>query len=97
MILYFFSKEQEKRSILDLAAGLVMIAGGIILFVRSEPLTKYFPAVSAVLLGYGAVRMLIQAVKARMEPMKKFSAPADIRNCLTGCRNDRFHPSRFFA
>ena len=74
-ILYFFSKDQEKRSILDLAAGLLMIAGGIFLFVRSDPLTRYFPAVSAILLGYGAVRMIIQAVKSRMEPMKNFLLP----------------------
>ena len=68
-VFYFFNKEKEKRSITDLLAGLLMIGAGIVMIVRAEPLTTYFPAVSAILLGYGAVRMIIQAVKSRFETM----------------------------
>ncbi|MBQ4514520.1 MAG: DUF308 domain-containing protein [Anaerolineaceae bacterium] len=72
---YFFIKTKENRSITDLLIGLLMIAGGIFLTVRAEPLTNFFPAVSAVLLGYGAVRMIIQAVKSRFETLPKFLLP----------------------
>ena len=74
-VFYFFNKEKEKRSITDLLAGLLMIGAGIVMIVRAEPLTTYFPAVSAILLGYGAVRMIIQAVKSRFESMPKFLLP----------------------
>lgn len=74
-VFYFFDKEQKQRSIFDLVIGLIMIACGIFLFVRAEPLVDYFPAVSAIVLGYGAIRMITQAVNARMESMKKFLIP----------------------
>ena len=74
-VFYFFNKTAEKRSILDLLIGLVMIAVGIILFVKAEPLMRFFPAVSALLLGYGAVRMILQAVNMRMASMGKFLTP----------------------
>ena len=74
-VFYFFGKTQEKRSIFDLFVGLLMIAAGIVLFVKSEPLTQYFPAVCAILLGYGAIRMIIQAVKMRFETMPRFLIP----------------------
>ena len=74
-VFYFFDKDQKQRSIFDLVIGLIMIACGIFLVVRAEPLVDYFPAVSAIVLGYGAIRMITQAVNARMESMKKFLIP----------------------
>ena len=71
-ILYFIKKDPAERKFVDLIIGLVIIAAGIILFVRADPLTAYFPAIAGILLAYGAVLIICWAIELRMGPLSRF-------------------------
>ena len=69
---FFFLKKEKKRSQRDLIVGLVQIALAILVFVKSAELTDFFPTVAALLLAYGAIVMLLRAVKLRKGAKKDF-------------------------
>ncbi len=69
----FILKEKDDRSVPNLLVGIGQIIAGIVFIVMAESLVKYFPAVAAVLLGYGAVILILHAVKLRMGELKTFT------------------------
>ena len=71
-VVFFFLKKEKKRSLRDLIVGLVQIALAILVFVKSAGLTDLFPTVAALLLAYGAIVMLLRAVKLRKGAKKDF-------------------------
>ena len=71
-VVFFFLKKEKKRSLRDLIVGLVQIALAILVFVKSAGLTDFFPTVAALLLAYGAIVMLLRAVKLRKGVKKDF-------------------------
>ena len=71
-VVFFFLKKEKKRSLRDLIVGLVQIALAILVFVKSAGLTDFFPTVAALLLAYGAIVMLLRAVKLRKGAKKDF-------------------------
>ena len=60
----FFVKK-ENRSGFGLLVGLVQIAVGIFFVARPGFLVAFFPTVAAILLGYGAIVMIVRALKLK--------------------------------
>lgn len=69
---YFLNKKKENRSFSSLLTGIVQIAAGVILFVKSDFFTAFFPTVASVLLAYGAIIMIIHAWKQKDGDQKDF-------------------------
>ena len=63
IILFFVKKDSEQRSWVDLAVGAVQIIAGIFFIAKPAFLVEFFPTVAAILLGYGAIVMIVRAVK----------------------------------
>lgn len=70
----FILKDKNDRSVPNLAVGIGQIIAGIVFIITAGSLVKYFPAVAAVLLGYGAVILILQTIKLRMGELKTFTA-----------------------
>lgn len=71
-VLYFL-KNKKEQSLISLIVGVLQIAAGIALIVKSGTLTQYFPIVAAVILCYGAIMMIFQALKLRDRENKAFT------------------------
>ena len=60
-----FIAKKEDQNVTDLLVGLLQIAVGIFFIVRADFLIAFFPTVMALLLGYGAIVMIIRAIKLK--------------------------------
>lgn len=60
----FFVKKKD-RSVIDLLVGIVQIAVGIFFAVKPDILAAHFPTVAAILLAYGAIVILIRAIRLK--------------------------------
>ena len=69
---FFLKKDKKGRSIPDLLIGLLQIAVGIYAVVKADVLASHFIIVAAVLLGYGAIVMIIRALKLKNSAPKVF-------------------------
>ncbi len=64
-IVFFTKKDKQERSVPDLLIGILQIAVGIFAIVKAEFLAAHFPIVAAILLAYGAVAMIVRAIRIR--------------------------------
>ena len=71
-ILFFSENSKNNRRILDPIVGVIQLGVGIFLNVKSEFFASRFPLVAIGLLAYGAVLMLIRAVRIRKGNEKSF-------------------------
>ena len=70
---FFLKKDKEERSVPRLIVGIIQIIIGIFFIVKSDFLIAFFPTVEAIILAYGAIVMLIRAVKLRNENKNVFT------------------------
>ena len=70
----FFARKVN-RSVIGLLVGLVQIAVGIFFVVRPDFLVAFFPTVAAILLGYGAILMIVRALNLRDASREMFTLP----------------------
>ena len=71
-LIYFTKKEKKDRSLPDLPVGILQIAVGIFTAVKAEFLASHFPIVAAILLAYGAIVMIVRAVRIKDGDQRKF-------------------------
>ena len=71
-LIYFTKKEKKDRSLPDLLVGILQIAVGIFTAVKAEFLASHFPIVAAILLAYGAIVMIVRAVRIKDGDQRKF-------------------------
>ena len=71
-LLYCTKKEKKERSLPDLLVGIAQLAAGIFVVVKAEFLASHFPIVAAILLAYGAIMMIVRAVKLKDGNQKSF-------------------------
>ena len=62
---FFLKKDKKDRSVISLLVGVVQIVLGIFFLSRPDVLVAFFPTVAAILLAYGAVVMIVRALKQR--------------------------------
>ena len=65
VILYFTKKDSRQRSLIDLIVGIIQIIAGIFFIAKSGFLVGFFPTVAAILLGYGAIVIIIRAIEMK--------------------------------
>ena len=70
---FIFKKNRKDRSIPDLLVGLLQIAVGIYAIVKAEVLASHFIIVAAILLGYGAIVMIIRSLKLKNVNSDRFT------------------------
>ena len=71
-LIYFSRKEKKERSSSDLLVGCLQLAIGIFAIAKAEVLASHFPIVAAILLAYGAIMMIVRAVKMKDGDQKTF-------------------------
>ena len=71
-VIYFTKKEKKERSLSDLLVGIAQLAAGIFVVVKAEFLSSHFPTVAAILLAYGAIMMIVRAVRMKDGDQNKF-------------------------
>ena len=71
-VIYFTKKDKEERRVTDLLVGLLLIIIGIFAIVKAEFLSLHFPIVAAILVAYGAIVMIVRAVKLKDGDKNKF-------------------------
>ena len=71
-LIYFSRKEKKERSASDLLVGCLQLAVGIFAIAKAEVLASHFPIVAAILLAYGAIMMIVRAVKMKDGDQKTF-------------------------
>ena len=71
-LIYFSRKEKKERSSSDLLVGCLQLAVGIFAIAKAEVLASHFPIVAAILLAYGAIMMIVRAVKMKDGDQKTF-------------------------
>ena len=71
-LIYFTKKDKNERSTPDLLVGIAQLAAGIFVVVKAEFLASHFPIVAAILLFYGAIMMIVRAVRMKDGDQKKF-------------------------
>lgn len=71
-IAFFAKKDKEDRSVSGLLVGILQIAIGIFFIVKSDFLIPFFPTIAAIILAYGAVVMIVRAVKIRNDNKNAF-------------------------
>ncbi len=71
-LIYFSRKEKKERSVSDLLVGCLQLAVGIFAIAKAEVLASHFPIVAAILLAYGAIMMIVRAVKMKDGDQKTF-------------------------
>ena len=64
-ILYFAKKDKSERRITNLLVGLLQLVAGIFVIAKAEYLASHFPIVMAILLAYGAIIILIRAIRLK--------------------------------
>ena len=67
-----FLLKKEEQGILSLTVGIIQVVAGIFVLAKKGLLVDFFPVVSSLILVYGAVIMLIRAVKLRHQEKKIF-------------------------
>lgn len=70
--IYFAKKNKENRRAASLLAGLLQIAGGIFAIVKAGFLAEHFPVAAGLLLGYGAMVMILRALRLKSGSSKAF-------------------------
>ena len=70
---FYFLKRKKDRGLISLIISILQIVIGIALIVKSGTLTGYFPIVAAVILCYGAIIMILHALKLRDGKNKAFT------------------------
>ena len=68
----YFLKKEKKRSLRDLLVGLIQLVLAVLVFLKGVALTDSFPLIAAAILAYGAVVMLLRAVRLRKGVKKDF-------------------------
>jgi len=71
-LIYFTKKEKKERSVSDLLVGALQLAVGIFAVVKAEFLASHFPIVAAILLAYGAIMMIVRAVRMKDGDQNRF-------------------------
>ena len=71
-LLYSTKKEKKERSVADLLVGVAQLVVGIFTVAKAEFLASHFPIVAAILLAYGAIVMIVRAVKMKDGDQTKF-------------------------
>ncbi len=71
-VIYFTKKEKKERSVSDLMVGVAQLAAGIFVVVKAEFLAAHFPIVAAILLAYGAIVMIVRAVRIKDGNQNRF-------------------------
>ena len=71
-LMYCRQKDKIDRSLADLPVGILQIAVGIFTAVKAEFLASHFPIVAAILLAYGAIVMIVRAVRIKDGDQRKF-------------------------
>lgn len=71
-LFYFTKKDKNERSFPDLLVGAAQLAVGIFAVVNAEFLASHFPIAAAILLSYGAIVMIVRAVRMKDGDQNKF-------------------------
>ena len=71
-LIYYTKKEKKERSVPDLLVGCLQLAVGIFAVVKAEFLASHFPIVAAILLAYGAIVMIVRAVRMKDGDQNRF-------------------------
>lgn len=64
-IAFFMKKNKKDRRAIDLIVGIIQIIVGILFIAKSDFLIAFFPIAGAILLAYGAIIMIIHAIKMK--------------------------------
>ncbi len=72
VLVYFTAPNKTERSATELLVGFLQLAVGIFAIVKAEFLASHFPIVAAILLAYGAIMMIVRAVKLKDGSQKSF-------------------------
>lgn len=71
-ILFFVRKEKEEKNIADLLIGILQIILGVILIVSKDFFITHTPLLVSVIMAYGAILMIVRAIKVRRGTTAKF-------------------------
>ncbi len=71
-VVYFGKKDKNERNTSDLLVGIVQLAVGIFSAAKAEFLASHFPIAAAILLAYGAIVMIVRAVRMKDGNQKSF-------------------------
>ena len=71
-LIYCTKKEKKERSVADLLVGAAQLVVGIFTVAKAEFLASHFPIVAAILLAYGAIVMIVRAVRIKDGNQNKF-------------------------
>lgn len=71
-IIFFTKKNKDDRRISDLLVAFLQEGLGIFAIVKAEVLAENFPIAAAILLAYGAIVMIIRAVRLKDGSQKSF-------------------------
>ena len=64
-VVFFAKKDKKERRTIDLVVGILQVVGGILAIIFADFLASHFPIIAAVLLAYGAIMMIIRAVRLK--------------------------------
>ena len=70
----FFINKNGERKALDLLLGLILLAIGIVILVKTDFFMGFFHVIAAVLMIYGCILMLVQAYDLRKRKGTRFVA-----------------------
>ena len=70
----FFANKNNERKALDLLFGLIQLAVGIAILIKTDFFIDFFQIIAAVLMIYGCILMLVQAYDLRKEKNARFKA-----------------------
>lgn len=71
--LFFTKKDKQERSTANLLASIIQVIAGIFFIVKADFLVAFFPTVMALLLAYGAIVMIVRAIKEKSADQQRFT------------------------
>ena len=71
-MIWLSKKEKKECGVHDLPVGILQLAAGIFAVVKAEFLASHFPIAAGILLAYGAVMMIVRAVRMKDGDQNRF-------------------------